>query len=71
MLSEMTQSQVMPEVETCLWGHTGECERRLQVLLPGFVIPLQMDECFARCQEAGGMLLGRTDMGEVGLSQVQ
>jgi hypothetical protein len=71
MRSEMTQSQVMPQVETCFWSHTNECERRLQVLLPGFVILLQMDERFTRCQEARGMFLGRTDMGEVGLGQVQ
>jgi hypothetical protein len=65
MLSEMTQSQVMPQVETCLWGCTGEFERRLQVLLPSFLIPLQMDERLTRCQEARSMFLRRTDMGEM------
>jgi hypothetical protein len=71
MLSEMTQSQVMPQVETCFWGRTGEFERGLQVFLPGFLIPLQMDEGFTRCQEARSLFLGRTDMREVFLGQVQ
>ena len=71
MHREMTQAQVMPDVETGLWGHPNEFERWLQVLLPGFVIPLQVDERFTRCQEAGGLFLGRTDMREVFLGQVQ
>ena len=71
MLSEMTQSQVMPDVETCLWGHTNEFERRLQVCLPGLLISLQMDKRFTCGQEAHSMFLGRTNVGEVFLSQVQ
>ena len=58
-------------METRLWGHAGQFERRLEILLPGFLIPLQMDERFTRCQEARGMFLGCTDMGQVFLGQVQ
>jgi hypothetical protein len=36
-------------METYFWGHTGEFERWPQVLLPSFLIPLQIDERFTRC----------------------
>ena len=70
MLSQMTQPEVMPQVQTRLWHHTRQLQRWFEILLTGFLIALEMDQRFARCQETHGMFLGCTHMGKMFLGQV-
>jgi len=58
-------------VQARLWRHARQGQSRFEILLLGFLILLEMDERFARCQEAGGLFLGCTDMGQVLLGQAQ
>src|SRR5262249_4419244 len=71
VLRQITATQDLPKTNTRVGGDLDEAHCRVETLLAGFSIALQVKERFASDQEAGGALLSTVDVQQVGLGQRQ
>src|SRR5215831_12397481 len=71
VLCQITATQDLPKTDTRVRRDLDETHCRVETLLAGFSIALQVKQRFASDQEAGGALLSTVDVPQVGPGQLQ